>query len=197
MSAPNYDWLKQLNTKQREYIQDKYPSIYNDYVTYGYNVLLTDWNQKLDEIYDEVKDISVITKVDLPSDTQEAVRKLQRVHHDMYNLNNIVVPVQDYHIALLSDSIHTLTELQSKLTTIPVVTVNDMETEVFHCKNVAVVIDDITMRISEELLENLELYAIPFIRRSIAGWKYAYIDSTTLDILANFVERFRPCKEIR
>ncbi len=197
MSAPNYDWLKDINTVQREYLNKHYPGFYSDYCTYGYTVLRYDWNQKMDEIYDEVKDLRVTVEAELPESTTEAIRKLQRVHHDAYNMQDIVVPVQDYHIAFLSDSMLSFDELTKKLQSIPVVPVKDLETEVFHCKSCAVIIDDITMQIDEELLNNLELYAVPFIRRSICGWNFAYIDNSTLNILNNFVERFRPCKAIR
>lgn len=197
MSAPSYDWLAQLTLAQQKFLEDNYTSLYSDYKTYGYSVMLYDYARELDEVYDRVKSVHIVEKVALPEHCQDIVREFYLKQLEINQLRSIVVPIQNYHVLFIAEDLRLDSELRKVITDTPVVTRKSVSKDDLLGSANCIVFDDIDMKVYNSVLEECELHAVPYIRRTVAGWHNYVIEKDTENILKSFVERYRPCKVIR
>lgn len=197
MSAPSYDWLAQLTPVQQKFLEDNYSALWDEYKTYGYSVMLYDYARDIDDVYDHVKSVHIVEKVDLPDRFEDKVKTFYKKQMEICQLKQIVVPIQDYHVILVTRDPRISSELTKSIKDVPVVVVNDLLTEDYKSKCSCVIFDDIERKIPLSVFENCELHALPYIRRTIAGWTKPVLEKDTENILLSFVERYRPCKVIR
>lgn len=197
MSAPSYDWLSQLTPVQKKFLEDNYPALWHDYTAYGYSVLLYDYVRELDTVYDRVKSVQLVAKVELPEKFTDKVRVFYEKQLEINQVKQIVIPIQNYHVVLIGDDLRLDSELRKSITEVPVVMSKDLTDEMLHCPATAIVFDDVTYTVTRTMLEQCELHAVPYIRRTILGWSEPSLEKDAENALLNFVERHRPCKLIR
>ena len=197
MQAPNYDWIASLSEAHKKALEERYPSMWEAYITYGYNVMCYDYSQINNDIYSEIKTAPITETVELPTDKKLALERLIKANKDYGRLSDIVVSVPNYHLTVLTDSFTVMSELQANFKDIPVLQSLQLTDDILHCGCVCVLIDDISYTVPEDTLDVLELNAVPFIRRSLLGWTKPYIEIESINVLQHFISRFKPCRKIR
>lgn len=197
MSAPNYDWLKDLSFAQKQFLQKTHPSFYKDYTTYGYSVVIYDYCKEIDAIYDEVKSVRLTESVPLPKGLKESIEGFAEAQMAASNLRTIVTPVEDYHITVLTEDSRVLSELRKALRDVYVNQAITLSDALLKRDNTAVIIDDVNIKYSPDYFLSLEFHCMPYIRRSTLGWMEPPINIEAENILKKFVNRFRPCKLLR
>lgn len=197
MIAPSYDWVEQLTPIQREFLRKEYPDMWYVYSTYGYSVMLYDYASSLDSIYQRVKSVKYTEKFALPSEHKDVVEEFYRKQLEVNQLKQIVIRVEGYHVLLVTTDLRIESELRKSVKEVPVIVVPKLSDNDL-CSNAnCVIFDDVDSKVSLSTLEDCELHAIPYIRRSVVGWKNPILEKDTENILLSFIERYRPCKVIR
>lgn len=192
-----YDWITPLSDAHKEVLRDRFPGLWDVYITYGYTVMCYDYSQQLQEAYDTVHTTPVTATIELPDDRKEAIRKIIDTNKAYGNLNDIVVSIPNYHLTVLTDSCTVMSEVSKCLTDFVCVQTVKLDDVILHCGCTCVLIDDVSYMVEEDVLDTLELNAVPFIRRSVIGWVKPYMSIESINILRHFVERMKPCKRIR
>ena len=195
--APNYDWLSDLNIAQTKYLEENYKSLWDTYKSMGYAIVAYEYGRLLDDIFDRVKSVHLTERLELPADTDAAIQKYYKTLYEHGNLKQIVVAVPNYHVVLYSHDSRVLQELRSLLPHIYVDVVDDINQDVLQAKNNCVILDDVETPIDEYMIRELELYAVPFMRRKTVGWLQPALNQNSANLIESFVERMRPCKTIR
>lgn len=197
MTIPNYDWLKDLSDVQVAFLRNTYPDMWDTYMQYGYVITMYDYSQILTKIYDETFTAPIVESIELPDDRKRLLEVLLMSNKTYGDLRDIVVAVPNYHITVLTDSIQVLSEVQSNIKDTAFIALSSLDETVYNSNCTAVIIDDITFVIDTDIIDTLELFSVPYIRRSVIGWVKPYMDKDTINILKKFVERMKPCKKIR
>lgn len=197
MTAPTYDWIETLSPVQMKYLRDNYNDFYVDYKTYGYSVVLYDYSRKIDAIFEDVYSKRIVESVKLPSGLEEQLRVFFEAQMAANDLKYIVVPVENYHIVVLTDDVRIVSELRKSLKDIYVSNQKNIDDNLLKRNCVAVVVDDISNPIAPDVYNALEVNCVPYMRRSIIGWYDAALNVDSENILKKFVNRFRPCKLLR
>lgn len=195
--APNYDWLADLTVVQKKYIEETYRDFWQTYRTYGYSVVAHDFCREMDEVYTTVTSQRIVQHVELPKKFEDKVYEFYKKQAEALQLKEIVVPVQNYHVLLVTTDQRLATELSKSIKHVPVVCEEAVDERVLDSGCVAIVFDDVTDKVMLQTLEACERKAVPYIRRSIAGWTEPYLTKDAENIIYNFVERSKPCKRIR
>lgn len=197
MSAPNYDWLAQLTLMQKKFLEDNYKDLWYTYKTYGYSVAVYDYARDIDNIYDRVKSVNLVEKVDLPDNFMEKIETFYKKQAEICQLKEIVIPVPNYHIALVADDLRLDSELRSVIKEVPVFMFKQLTEDALKSGCVAVVFDDVDCTVTTSQLETCEMLSVPYIRRTVVGWTEPMLNKDSSNLLLNFVERYKPCKRIR
>lgn len=197
MLAPSYDWVEQLTPIQKDFLEKNYPDMWHVYCTYGYSVMLYDYAKDLDTIYQRVKSVQYTEKFTLSAKHADRIAEFYRKQLELNQLKQIVIRVEGYHVLLVTKDLRIDSELRKSIKEVPVITVPALTEDDLHCGSNCVIFDDVDSTIKLSTLEDCEVHAVPYIRRTVAGWVNPVLEKDTENILLSFVERYRPCKVIR
>lgn len=197
MSAPGYDWLKDLTVAQRKFLNDNYKSFWHEYQSYGFSLVSYQYASQIDKIYEETMSVRIVESVPLPLGLKESIQEFNEVRMRAHNLKYIVTPVEDYHITVITDDTRVVSEVKQSLRDIYVKEYSTLDEDLSKYENTAIILDDVSMIYKSEWVKLLELNCVPFIRRTTLGWTSPAITNLACNVLLKFVGRYRPCKLLR